>query len=419
MGVSLVDPWFGKVLVSEGHPWIGERVRGISERSLQVFDRSGKVLDILEDGQVEWLPEGLFIPWRSWENDLEFLPALLPRGKGKTGRCSQAELKELRLRIPGLDQQLQPGESLTSDHLALGDWQIWRDTQRDVKESPVRSPVLLNPEVVVGLTGESADIRTKCGQILVGHWKKYGLLGVPIGAGGHWTLLTFRRSGGAEFVVHEGEEFLNIKYYDSLEGMSKSCWEVAEKVLWFVAPGLDTQVVKLNSCRTFQTDASSCGLFVLHYWEGEVRQFLGQGWSVGRPFMKVVGARRARLIHTSKEIENFVKAEKEKLEKAEKEGKAKKVESIKETPTDGPIVPKAEKFMAFLASEAARSLEVALVPFYGCPRCRHSRGGCIDWKCNPLKFMAHMEKFPEKYENKKIKPLAWKTISLGEVRGEL
>ena len=37
------------------------------------------------------------------------------------------------------------------------------------------------------------------------------------------------------------------------------------------------------------------------------------------------------------------------------------------------------------------------VEFYGCPKCRWSRSGCIWWKCNPAKFEAHRKKFPWKY----------------------
>ena len=41
------------------------------------------------------------------------------------------------------------------------------------------------------------------------------------------------------------------------------------------------------------------GEYVLHYWEGEVRQFLGQGWVVGRPVHTVITNLEAQLIRIS------------------------------------------------------------------------------------------------------------------------
>ena len=53
-----------------------------------------------------------------------------------------------------------------------------------------------------------------------------------------------------------------------------------------------------------------------------------------------------------------------------------------------------------LKIEAAKAANQAAVPFYGCSKCRWSRGGCIWWKCNPQKFQEHFKKHPEKYVGK-------------------
>jgi len=58
--------------------------------------------------------------------------------------------------------------------------------------------------------------------------------------------------------------------------------------------------------------------------------------------------------------------------------------------------------MEKLAKEAA---DQGTFPFYGCSRCRYSRGGCISYNCNPYKFDKHMKQFPEKYEGKVLKVL--------------
>ena len=58
--------------------------------------------------------------------------------------------------------------------------------------------------------------------------------------------------------------------------------------------------------------------------------------------------------------------------------------------------------MEKLAKEAA---DQGVVPFYGCSRCRYSRGGCVSYKCPPDKFNKHVKQFPEKYEGKVLKVL--------------
>ena len=43
---------------------------------------------------------------------------------------------------------------------------------------------------------------------------------------------------------------------------------------------------------------------------------------------------------------------------------------------------------ALLTAEAEKAKKVAAAPFYGCPKCRWSRSGCIWWICNPAKYTA-------------------------------
>ena len=377
-------------------------------------------MDVLEDQKIEWRPEGLWILWQSQKEDLEFLPALAQKGKLKQGRSSHQELRELRLRLPELREKLKAGEALHSQQLALGDWVIARDIQKDFAPDPPKIPCLLNPEIVLGLFGEDANHSSNCEQVIQGHWKRHGLLGIPIAAGGHWTLLVARRSGGDHFKFHD-EKFVQIRYYESLQAWSSSCWEVAEKIILFLVPNVDPQKIKENRCQTFQQDPTSCGHYVLHYWEGEVRQYLGQGWVVGRPFQKIIKQREARLIAITKDIEEFAKDDAAKIAAAELAA-AKKGMKVTEKGdlafVEGPCIPTAAEFFDFLTKEAKRSMDLALVPFYGCSRCRFSRGGCIDWKCNPMKFQAHIEKFPEKYEGRMIRSSSWKSVSINELSGD-
>ena len=62
------------------------------------------------------------------------------------------------------------------------------------------------------------------------------------------------------------------------------------------------------------------------------------------------------------------------------------------------LVTKAQVSLAKLEVLAKKKEGQGLVEFYGCRRCRFSRGGCINWFCNPQRFKVHFEKFPEKYK---------------------
>ena len=381
--------------------------------SLQVFERPGKVIGVLEDGKIEWMPEKVFIPWTSDLEDLEFLPHRVPKGRAKTGKSSQADLKELRLRIPELTEKLKPKESLHSGHLALGDWLVLRDLRSSLGPELPKVPSLFFPTITVLLSSEDPAQKLEAQQAIMGHWKRHPRLGVPIGDGGHWTLLVLERTGAGKFEFFN-EEFLKVRYYDSLSTFHNGCWKLAKVVIEFLAPKVDAMKFKINRCRTFQSDAISCGLYVLHYWEGEVRQFVGQGWVVGRPNDKAIEARRSKLSAVSQEIEEYIKEG----PKLKKKGSKAVLEVEDVCISEGPLAPSGPQFFEFLASEAKSSLGKALVEFYGCPKCRYARGGCINYFCNPTKFEEHKKKFPEKYDGRRINPSAWKSVSKSEIAGE-
>ena len=131
------------------------------------------------------------------------------------------DLKEIRLRIPELKEQVKPGEALTSLHLAFGGWIILRDLRREFGVLLGNIPAILFPDVIVGLISDDADLRAQCGEVVRCHLKKHALLGIPIHGGGHWTLLVFQRSRGKEFKLVE-EKLLNIRYYDTLSTFSEA-----------------------------------------------------------------------------------------------------------------------------------------------------------------------------------------------------
>jgi hypothetical protein len=165
--------------------------------------------------------------------------------------------------------------------------------------------------------------------------------------------------------------------------------------LELLEPGTEFPIIRNKS---MQVDSSSCGYFALHYWEGEVRQFVGEGWSICKPTEITIQKLRERLMNKTKEIADsqgkVLEIPKNKKKKAE-------VEDVEADDGGVPYLPAAHKLIEHLAAQAARSQDVALVPFFGCSKCRWARGGCISWKCNHAKFIAHFEKFPEKYKKGK------------------
>ena len=160
-----------------------------------------------------------------------------------------------------------------------------------------------------------------------------------------------------------------------------------------------------------QNDGYSCGYF-LHYWEGEVRRSAGEGWVVGRVLPDKIKKIKDRLIHVSKEVEEFKKKIlPKKVEESDE------VDPLKQFPASGPRSPAAEHIQKYLRDEAKRSLDQALVPFYGCSKCRYGRKGCISYQCNPNKFEAHLLAHPEMYFNRKVRATAWKAMSGPEFLG--
>jgi hypothetical protein len=367
------------------HPWIGRRVRGIAEKQFGVFERPGKILKIKDNGKIVWLPEDRLVSWTTHIDDLEFLPALKERSPWKHGKLSAADMMEIKIRLPDLKKRLGKIDELQDLHVVLGNWLVYRDFLRDNMKAQ-EMPVLVNPQAVYAFlnfesTEDGLEMLSMSKKILLGLWKRHGLLGFPIQMAGHWTLLVFRRSS------HETQ----IRYYDSLENIQAQCFESAKKIVELLEP--DRQVPERRNT-AIQPDSISCGLFVLHYWEGEVRQFTGEGWSVGKPSPLHIKKIRERLMNITVNIEQS----QGKVLELPKKAKVTKAEIEKDMGL--PYLPAAEKIMAHLKADANRSQNLGLVEFYGCSRCRWSRGGCISWRCNHQKFMVHYEKFPEKYEGK-------------------
>ena len=386
---------------------MGREVRGISENTLATFERHGVIQKIVGD-LVIWAPEGMIMTWTSHSSDVELLPPLKAKVKGKTGKSSFADIKEIRVRFPEL-HALSPGEALTDIHLGLGSWIVWRDICRG-QLPPKEHPHLFCSRVAHAFSSPAGSVEELqqeqlAGDILKGRWRLHGLLGFPIADAGHWTLLVLRRSG----------QVVQIRYYDSVEFLQEKCLERAQKIAKFLLPN---QEFPGRRNRTFQGDGISCGLFVLHYWEAEVRQFSGEGWSLGRPKEQIIKKIRLRVTNLAKEVLDApVELEPPKKKKKVPEEDLAASGDLLEA---APAVPAAVEMVEHLQKVAKQAVSCGSVEFYGCSKCRWSRGGCISWRCNPEKFKKHFEKFPEKYINsKELKAASEKKISAKELVGEI
>jgi hypothetical protein len=240
---------------------VGREVRGIAEFQHGAYYQQGKVTKVAASGEITWMPEHRCIPWKSHPDDVELLPALKFKTRAKTGKISGADLEEIKIRIPDLKTMLMDCAQLEDIHIVLGSWMIYRDLLRDspqvIDGVPVM-PYLVQPHVVHAyLKWDSEEVRVNSSKALCGMWKRHGLLGLPVNDAGHWTLLVLRRS----------REVNKIRYYDSLQDhMQKNCKKGAEELLKLLVP--DAEFPERRN-KTTQLDSISCGLYVLHYWEGE------------------------------------------------------------------------------------------------------------------------------------------------------
>jgi hypothetical protein len=169
--------------------------------------------------------------------------------------------------------------------------------------------------------------------------------------------------------------------------------------------------------KAVQHNGVDCGAFVLHYWEGEVRRFRGEGWPLSYPWTAgPIKARKTRLISFVAQVRRSNAQMEGEGEDPEAKGKAKKkvvVEQLLVDELENTSLSTARLQMLELSELVVKAQGQGLVEFYGCSKCRWGRAGCINYKCNPAKFTAHLEKFPEKYNTTEQELL--KSITLTDV----
>ena len=377
-----------------GGPLVGRSAKIFCEMCPAAFNKNAMITE--QNGEILLLEvEGIFHSVQVEESQIQLQPPVNPPVDPPRLQLNNPEKLELHRRWPLLDS-LQMNERLSGEHIMLGDWILARDLWGEIVGT-----TLIAPHVIVGLyealTNELTDeadmeeqkiYKKKAEAIIARRWKVSGLLGFPIfgrngGSGSeHWTLMVWRRSFDAD----------NVRYYDSGTKMAADNLKVAEMLCALF--GMPAPLVRSNK-RARQTNGIDCGVFVLHYWEGEVRTFLGYGWTLDYPQtadnIKKRKDRLSKLVATIRKLNASP-------DTLPKEKVAKKGAKVPETaPEEVEVVTKEQMTMATLAQLAKKLADAGSVPFYGCSKCRWSRGGCIWYKCNPDKCQAHMKKFPEKY----------------------
>ena len=385
----------GKVAVEE--EWeagdlVGRDCRMVDEAVHATFGAPAKIRG-QKDQQVRLEVEGHFHSVLATIAQIELLPQLAPSAPNRPLVLTKAEKIELHYKFPHIDSLPAAGR-LTGEHVMLGAW----ITNRDVGEVPGCS--LIPPAVVhsycAGLVEPGPDgeaCKIKAHQFMIRRLKRSGLVGLPVWSEGeHWTLLIVRRLN----------QHIQVRYYDSLECVAAQNFAAAEVVLKMLCEELGQAVPQLERTnRAIQHNGVDCGAFVLHYWEGEVRRFGGQGWPLPYPWTAgPIKARKMRLVSFVAQVRKSNEQLEAEGEDPEAKGKVKKKVVVEHQPLDeleNTSLSKAKLQMMKLSELAVKAKGQGLIDFYGCSRCRYNRGGCIDYKCNPHKFKAHFDKFPEKY----------------------
>ncbi|MCP4242730.1 MAG: hypothetical protein GY772_19410, partial [bacterium] len=374
---------------------IGRACRMVDEAVPQTFGAPGKITGQRGD-TVKLEVEGQFHAVVCKASQIDLLPQLTPSGPKLPLHLTKAVKTELLREFPELEDLLAGGR-LTGDHMNLGAWIIERDLG-DVQGSSFMAPMVVYSYCFAlaepGPDGEACKIKAQ--QLLSKRLKSSGLLGLPIwtdgGAAGaeHWTLLVLRRL----------KEEVRVRYYDSLEVTSPHNFAAAETVLKMLMDELKIPQPELvRSNRAVQHNGVDCGVFVLHYWEGELRRFRGESWPLSYPWTSgPIKERKRRLVSLVSQLRKALVAAEAKGHDGDgkKKGAGKPADKV-----EGEAVGKGVSQLAKLEELSKVAKEQGLVEFFGCSRCRWQRGGCINWFCNPNKFQAHKEKFPEKYESRK------------------
>ena len=256
---------------------VGKLVKVICEPVPQAFGVPAQVKEQVGDTLLLDV-DGIFHTVQVKESQVEIQPPLRLVMAAPGLQINKQEKIELHVKFPMLDT-LVMAERCTGEHIMLGNWVLDRDVFWDMGGAWLAPPHVVQMLYAActeegGSPDDVADrdlALKKAVQVITARWKESGLVGFPIwganGGGGseHWTLMVWKLQGA-----------VSVRYYDSCKGeMPKDNLKVAKLLLTkFEFPD---EIEKSNK-RSHQTNGVDCGVFALHFWECEVRQFIGFGW---------------------------------------------------------------------------------------------------------------------------------------------
>ena len=231
---------------------------------------------------------------------------------------------------------------------------------------------------------DGAACKVKAQQVMIRRLKRSGLVGLPMwseggGAGGeHWTLLIVRR-------LHQQ---IQLRYYDSLEVTSAHNFAAAEVVLQMLFEELGQAVPQLERTnKSTQHNGVDCGAFVLHYWEGEVRRFRGEGWPLSYPWTAgPIKARKTRLI-------SFVAQVRRSNAQLEGEGEDPQAKGLENT-----SLSTARLQMLELSELAVKAQGQGFVEFYGC-QVQMGQGRVHQLQVQPCKVQSSLREVPRQIQH--------------------
>ena len=394
------DGWdSADVLVGATAQFVSEKISNLFLKPAKIMAVKGRWVKISPDH----LPHSVVVNIE----DLDLLPHILENPQIKKGVLSKMDLAEAKLRFGDDLPTLGMDEMLADRHISLGHWIIQRDLPG------ARGHFLVPPLIVYTFHGaatngedhdEVPEMMNKAAAVIKRRFDRTGLLGVPICQAVHWTLLCFRRCASGA----------SVRYYDSLKTPQEDCLKIAQQIVELVMPGT---LLTAKSNASVQSNSVDCGVYLLHYWEAEIRRHEGFGWVAPWPQnMKEIKSRKQRLIGILGQIKAFIAAPpplaKKKVAAPEELPPAMEDEKAR-------IVRMADMKMLSLAALAKKAGDQGTVDFYGCSRCRYIRSGCISYKCNPKKFQDHYAKYPEKYTKgeKDILKASFQKMKIGELIG--
>ena len=140
-------------------------------------------------------------------------------------------------------------------------------------------------------------------------------------------------------VFRRYQDKVDVRYYDSLSELAVYNLSKAETIVKVVRDELQLEelpTIERSNTRSRQTNGVDCGVFALHFWEGEVRRFRGEGWAM--EFPQTSGNIKVRKNRLRQLVGQVQKAVEKAVEPDDGGPKAKKKNKVGSFESAGPFI---------------------------------------------------------------------------------